>query len=49
MQKPCRAGAARAGNNNEVPALLSQRQLRDYVAVPGLLGPAGLPRLLAWN
>jgi hypothetical protein len=30
-----RRDAVRAGNNNEVPALLSQRQLRDYVAAPG--------------
>jgi hypothetical protein len=30
-----RRGAACAGNNNEVPALLSQRQLRDYAADPG--------------
>jgi hypothetical protein len=30
-----RRGAARPGNDSEVPALLSQRQLRDYAAVPG--------------
>jgi hypothetical protein len=30
-----RRGAARSGNDNVVPELSSEQQLRDYVAVPG--------------